>query len=236
MDEGIKDITPRRATSDIDFAILIKDSKNFEELKHYLVTVEGFTPSRENAFVLIAPDRRQIDILPFGEIEKKGKVSVKGTGITTIYVDGMKEVYEEGIPEVTFEKEITFKVCTLPGIVLLKFIAWDDRPEMRSEDLIDIADIISHFFTIYDEMIWSEHNDLFEENRDLENISARVLGREMGKILNRNPVLKNRFLGILTDDSKSLTIATVIAQTLDRPIYKILSLLNDIVEGIQEIK
>nr|MCU0355111.1 nucleotidyl transferase AbiEii/AbiGii toxin family protein [Cytophagales bacterium] len=189
---GLKDITPRRATSDIDFGVLIKDSDHFDELKTYLVEIEGFTGYRENAFVLIAPGGRQIDILPFGEIEKEGKVTVKGTGMTTLLVDGMKEVYEEGIPEVTFEDKITFKVCTLPGIVLLKLIAWDDRPEMRRNDLTDIADILFHFFSIYDEMIWSEHNDLFGDERELETISARVLGREMGKILRRNENLKQR--------------------------------------------
>ena len=107
---GLKDITPRRATSDIDFGILIKDSGHFTELKDYLINQEGFTGYKENAFVLIAPDHMQIDILPFGEIEKEGKVTVKGTGMTTLYVDGMKEVFEEGVPEVSFEEKITFKV------------------------------------------------------------------------------------------------------------------------------
>ncbi len=100
---GLKDITPRRATSDIDFGVLLKDSDHFDGLKNYLIQTEGFSSSRENAFVLIAPNGRQIDILPFGEIEKEGKVSVKGTGMTTLNFDGMKEVYAEGLPEVTFE-------------------------------------------------------------------------------------------------------------------------------------
>ena len=155
-----------------------------------MIQTEGFSGYRENAFVLIAHGGMQIDILPFGEIENEGKVPVKGTGMTNLYFEGMKEVYAEGMPEVNFEDKIIFKVCTLPGIVLLKFVAWDDRPEIRRDDLIDIADIIFHFFNIYDEMIWAEHNDLFGDDKSLERISARVLGREMGKILRRNNDLK----------------------------------------------
>lgn len=234
---GLKDITPRRATSDIDFGVLLKDSDHFDELKNYFIQTEGFSSYRENAFVLIAPGGRQIDILPFGEIEKEGKVTVKGTGMTTLYVDGMKEVYAEGLPEVTFEDKITFKVCTLPGVVLLKFVAWDDRPEIRRDDLTDIADIIFHFFNIYDEMIWAQHNDLFGDEKSLERISTRVLGREMGKILGRNDDLKERILGILSSNGngKAEQISVIIAGTLGKTADEISLLLNEIVTGIKEI-
>jgi predicted nucleotidyltransferase len=232
---GLKDITPRRATSDIDFGILIKDKAHFEELKDYLISKEGFTGYKENAFVLIAPDLRQIDILPFGEIEKEGKVTVMGTGMTTLYVDGMKEVFEEGVPEVSFEEKITFKVCTLPGIVLLKLIAYDDRPEIRRDDLIDIADILLHFFNIYDELIWSEHNDLFGDDKSLEKISSRVLGREMGKILKRNEKLTERVTGILAANGNAKAIAEVIAGTLDKNVEEINEWLQEIIAGINEV-
>lgn len=234
---GLKNITPRRATSDIDFGVMLKDSNHFDELKNYLINTEGFTGYRENAFVLIAPGGRQIDLLPFGEIEKEGKVTVKGTGMTTLNVDGMKEVYVEGAPDVTFEDKITFKVCTLPGVVLLKFIAWDDRPEVRRDDLTDIADIIFHFFNIYDEMIWAEHNDLFGDDKSLERISARVLGREMGKILRRNNDLKERILGIISSNGKGKAeqISVIIAGTLGKSADEISSLLNEIVTGIKDI-
>ena len=234
---GLKDITPRRTTSDIDFGVLLKDNNHFEELKNYLINTEGFTGYRENAFVFIAPDGRQIDILPFGEIENEGKVTVKGTGMTTLYVDGMKEVYAEGPPEVTFEDKITFKVCTLPGVVLLKFVAWDDRPEIRRDDLTDIAEIIFHFFNIYDEMIWAEHNDLFGDDKSLDQISARVLGREMGKILKRSENLKKRIFDILTTkgNGKAEKISVIIAGTLGKPVDEISLLLNEIVAGIKEI-
>lgn len=235
---GLKDITPGRATSDIDFGIMIKDSDHFEKLRNYLIYTEGFTGYRENPFVLIAPDNRQIDILPFGEIEKEGKVTVKGTGMTTLYADGMKEVFEEGVPEVNFENKITFKVCTLPGIVLLKLIAYDDRPEIRISDLTDIADILIHFFSIYDEMIWAEHSDLFNEEKSLEEVSARVLGREMGKILRRNKKLEERISGMLTENEngKAIIIATKIAAVLNKQIDEIMNLLKEIMNGMSEIK
>lgn len=180
----------------------------------------------------------KIDLLPFGEIEKEGKVTVKGKGMTSLYMDGFKEVYDGNLPEVQLGDNTKFKVCTLPGIVLLKFIAYDDRPEMRMDDIPDIGEILSHFFNIYDEIIWEKHNDLFEEGRELDEIAARVLGREMGKIAVRNDKLKERILRILdqnTDDKNNSPIGEILASYYNRPVKETMDLLTEIKTGISEI-
>ena len=153
-----------------------------------------------------------------------------------MYVDGMKEVFEEGMPDVTFDDKITFKVCTLPGIVLLKLVAWDDRPEVRTEDIHDIADIMQNFFNIYDEIIWNEHNDLFGNDVQIPLISARVLGREMGKILKRNEKLSDRIVNILNknlekSDSK---MATIMSSFLNQTVEDTLVLLQEVIKGIRD--
>jgi predicted nucleotidyltransferase len=38
----------------------------------------------------------------------------------------------------------------LSGIIILKLLAWDDRPEERREDKKDISDILHHFFNMCD--------------------------------------------------------------------------------------
>jgi predicted nucleotidyltransferase len=91
---------PRRATTDIDFGIYIKRIEEFEKLKAYLVE-EGFSAYKENPFVLIWKDGREVDLMPFREVAYEGKVKVQGSGMTTLHVDGFQEVYEEGLPEVT---------------------------------------------------------------------------------------------------------------------------------------
>jgi predicted nucleotidyltransferase len=46
-------------------------------------------------------------------------------------ISGLREVYEAAIEEVNFEGSYRFKVATLAGIVILKLISYDDRPEIR---------------------------------------------------------------------------------------------------------
>lgn len=74
----------------------------------------------------------QVDILPFGEIEINDEVKFEGTGLISIKVNGFNEVYFAGTETVELSTGHTFKVATLPAIVLLKFIAYDDRPEVRA--------------------------------------------------------------------------------------------------------
>ncbi|MFZ0280483.1 MAG: nucleotidyl transferase AbiEii/AbiGii toxin family protein, partial [Bacteroidales bacterium] len=211
---GIHEVTPKRATSDLDFAVMLKNSEQFEELKKYLIEVEGFVPYKENAFVLIWKDQTQVDLIPFGDLEKEGIVTVKGTGFTSMNVEGIREVFEEASAEIQIDDNKQFKVCTLSGIVILKLIAWDDRPEARGDDIDDIADILRNYFRFNSEAIWEKHFDLFVDDVGLDEIASQYLGREIGRIVAKNPKLKDRILDILTrgiSDEKSNKLDELLA-------------------------
>jgi predicted nucleotidyltransferase len=170
-----------------------------------------------NSFVLIWKDKTEVDLLPFGVIENEdGRVIADGLGLTNIGLQGFTEVYEARLPQLDLEGEHQFKFCTLPGIVLLKMIAWDDRPEKRRDDIKDISDILNHFFNMYDNEIWENHHDLFgKEDTDLKYIAARVMGREMGKIARRNEKLLGRIAGILaanTNDIANSPMAAIMVE------------------------
>jgi predicted nucleotidyltransferase len=235
---GIHNKTPFRATRDVDFAVLINDKGVYEQLKQYLVDSKGFTPSRENGFVLLWKDKKQVDLLPFGEIQdEEGKVTIKGTGFTTIHVPGFSEVYDEGLPEVELGGVHKFKFCTLPGIVLLKFIAWSDRPEKRRDDIKDISGILHHFFDMHAEEIWSEHSDLFEDETDLPGIAARVMGREMGKIARRNKNLYLRIENILnnaTEMENPNAIADIMTEYYQNAVEDNVAILRHLKQGFTE--
>jgi predicted nucleotidyltransferase len=236
---GIHKIAPRRTTRDIDFAVLINDKGVYEQLKDYLIQKEDFQPYSGNSFVLLWKDRGQVDLLPFGAIEDdEGKVTIEGTGYTTIHVDGFKEVYEEGLPEVELEQEHRFKLCSLPGIVLLKLIAWSDRPEARVSDIKDISDILNHFFDMHADEIYERHNDLFDEKTELIEIAAHVMGREIGKILKRNEALFQRIRKLLEVNiaqSSSSPIAMIMTGYFNNTMEENIKLLDRMKQGIFEL-
>lgn len=234
---GVHDKLPKRATRDIDFGIMIKDSDTFSQLKKYFIEEEGFVSYKENAFVLIWKDKTQIDLIPFGELEKDGVATVKGTGFTSMNVEGFSEVYEQASEEIMTEGQ-QFRVCTLAGIVILKLIAWDDRPEVRADDIGDIAEIIKNYFHFNSEAIWQHHSDLFTDDSNLDGIAAQYLGREIGGILSGNISLTERVKGILEkglSDRHSNNLDELLARNLLKTIAFSRNLISHILLGLQHL-
>lgn len=236
---GINQIAPRRTTGDIDFAVLINDKGTYEALKQYLIDKEEFSSYNRNAYVLIWKGQTEVDLLPFGAVEDEdGKVNIGGLGLTSISLLGFTEVYAEGLPELDLEGEHQFKFCTLPGIVLLKMIAWDDRPESRKDDIKDISDILNHFFNMYDHEIWENHSDLFgDEDVGLKYIAARVMGREMNKIAKRNEKVFTRIEEILnanTNNMPNSKMGAIMIEYFDNTVEENVLLLQQLKQGFTE--
>ncbi len=154
-------IHPLRATKDIDFAILIPDKEKFNHFKDYLIE-KGYTDLKQNPICLKHPNGTSIDLIPFSDIPDEGRILFDMLGFSNTAVNGINEVFQSGtaIAETTDKK--SFKISSLEGIVLLKLIAYNDRPEKRTKDIEDIAKILKFYFELESDYIYDNHNDLFD--------------------------------------------------------------------------
>lgn len=121
---------------------------------------------------------------------------IEGKGLININLDGFKEVFELGLDEIRIGKEI-YKACSIPGMIILKLIAYDDRPDERIKDVIDINTICQYYPSIESEFIWGNHFDLYEGDLGHEEIGVIVLGREVRKLVSENEKLLRRLARIL---------------------------------------
>lgn len=185
-----------KGTKDIDFAVYISNVEKYNKLVAELKRKYEYKQSTENAFCLITQDGKQIDLLPFGEIEQEGQVIIEGKGLTKVNLDGFKEAYEFGVTEVEIGDE-KYKYCSIPGVMILKLIAYDDRPEMRIKDVEDINSICLHYPSLESEHIWANHYDLYGEDLQHSEIGVIVLGREMKRLVLTNSDLKERINRII---------------------------------------
>lgn len=150
------------------------------------------------------------------------------------------EVYREGTELVEVLKGLSFEVATLTAIVLLKFIAYDDRPEKRIKDARDIANILMNYFELEAPMIYQYHNDLFAEDkpeRELEEIASIVVGRKLKKLLNSNHALLQRTFHIIesfTEKREKSEFVRQMAQETNTDTDKMTVLLNCILIGLKE--
>lgn len=186
-----------RITHDIDWVIAHSNEDLFKKIKQTLVEQEGFIET-SNPLRLLTPNNIEVDLIPFDHPE-------------TPHFLGLTEIFERGIEELIFEDGKTYKVATLPAVVLLKLIAWDNRPENRRKDIIDITYIFEHF-DIYTE-------DCYELFTELEPsyISARAIGRKINQIIGNTIDLKNHIILILENEvnnpNESKLIKIMVSQT-----------------------
>ena len=124
----------------------------------------------------------EVDLIPFGEIESEAReVRLTMPKAFALQMPGFFEAFAF-IEPIEFGNLI-LNTCPLEGIITLKLISHDDRPE-RTHDLTDIDNIIDGYFDWNSEEIFSEHHDLFEvyDVEDLEHyqpmVAVHVNGRK----------------------------------------------------------
>ena len=195
-EQGIK---PGRGTGDIDFAIMLPDMDIYEELLHFLLK-KGFRKVTEPYRIIHDATNTVVDLLPFGEVEEKGTVRFTDRK-TELSVVGLKEVLNEPA-RMKLDEETMVQVSPLEGIIILKLISFDEKPE-RTKDLDDIHDILIHYFELNDERFYNILPDImdeFGETRFTLEAGAWLAGYDIGKLLTKHILLKNHIVNILENE------------------------------------
>lgn len=229
LKEGIK---PSRGTKDIDFAVMISSIKAYENISAAL-EFKGFNKVAAPWTFYSEQFKVAIDLLPFGEIEENYTVNFNERH-TDIHVLGFSEVMAEAV-QVEIEEKIA-NIPPLPGMVILKLIAWSDRPEERGDDLPDILRIIQHYYDLkWDEIVDKHYDTLDKDPFDQLMIAAEVLGRNSRFYLQKSEAISARVLNVLEtnlEDASKSSIAKEWALKLDSDIEYAFDLLNAFHKGI----
>jgi len=229
LKEGIQ---PGRGTKDIDFAVMISEMKEYENISSKMET-KGFKKVSAPWTFYSEKFKVAIDLLPFGEIEENNTVNFNDRH-TDLHMLGFREVLEEAVP-VQIEEKVA-NIPPLEGMVILKLIAWSDRPEERENDLSDILKIIEHYFNLkWDEIVDLHFDTLDKELIDQKTIAAEVLGRNARMYIEKSNAISERIFKILEsnlrDTSKS-AIAKEWARKLDVDIEYAYALLTAFQKGV----
>lgn len=226
---------PIRATADIDFAVMVPGHEEFDYIKEELKK-KGFEKDLGNMPYRLfhSKSKAVIDLLPFGGIEEEStvrfaesKLELSSVGMSQVASDIETFVHPEGF---------SIPVSPAHGLVILKLIAWSEKPGYREKDLGDTANILRIAWSIYEPELYSEdaeHSDLFEvEKFDARLIGARVMGRKMYPILQLDKALNKKIKLLLDDQIKAgpglLTLAIAKALGCD------LSFAKEMIKSLQQ--
>lgn len=229
LKQGIK---PSRGTKDIDFAVMISCTEDYNQIIAALET-KGFNKLPAPHTFYSETFKVAVDVLPFGEIQEN-HTSNFDQRTTELHLLGFKEVLQHP-QQVAIEDKIA-NIPPLEGMVILKLIAWSDRPEERENDLSDILLIIQHYYNLkWNEIVERHFDTLTHETFDHLYIAAEVLGRNTRVYLHKSTAITSRVLQVLNanlNEPLKSAIARAWAQKLSTTLEYTHALLNAFYNGI----
>jgi predicted nucleotidyltransferase len=182
----------RRATLDIDFSIYIREYDQFKALKTFLVEEHRFRLTDE-PYRLFSADEVVIDLIPFGGVEHDHIVYLDEQPPMDLSVFGHMEVLAHA--EQIVVSDSNFKICTLPGLCILKLIAGFENPWRFPKDIGDFYYILDNYADIAGEKLFdAPYDDLLDQDLPLAVAAAHLLGRQIAEMLDNNTLLKKRIM------------------------------------------
>lgn len=199
-----------RKTADVDFGIFVKD---WEELKRVEETLKNNKKinkgdEKENK-VRYVYEGTPFDIVPFGGIEKDGKVSWPPFYDTIMTVIGYEEALGNAVKIGMKGSEI--KVVCVEILIALKLIAWNEN-RSRQKDIQDSWFLMSEYSKIdpssYDYIIENYIQLIEKFDHEVELAEPIHIGIKQKKLLNSETT---KLLISILENQKSLEKMAMVA-------------------------
>ena len=187
-------------------------TKNIQRLKH------------KNAF--------PVDIIPFGKIaNQEALFTWPPEHETEMNVLGFDEAYRHSIlVRLKTDPQLELRFVSLPGLAILKIMAWKDKYPLRKSDAKDLLLLIRNYLAAGNEnRLYNEEPDLIEDDFDYERASARLLGRDMAAM--SNPKTLETIIEILDQETGDQSLYRLIQDMRDNKYFQ-----NDFDEFLQLLK
>lgn len=225
----------RRATDDIDFGVAVESWEQYEKLKSALISTGKFrddSKMEQRLWQGRGINEMKIDLVPYGGIESPvGTVTFPPTEFE-MNTKGFAEAYQNCL-KIKIRDDSEIRLVSLPGLVMLKFVAYDDRPFERQADLQDIWYVMTKYLDAGNEdRLYQDSDLLTDENFNFRTVGARLLGRDLAKILNDQT--KKIVLKYLSEDENSGL--TRISEIVSHRENRLGENLNEIIEMFQELR
>ena len=174
-------LKPERATKDIDLGVAVKSWNHFEKLKTSLLLDQAAKKTNVPHRIIIHGIK--VDFIPFGGVEDQhGTITWPDSNGVKMSIVGFNETLKNSI-ELELKNGTLIKVANLAGLVVLKLISWNDRPQERPQDAEDIFYIMTHYFDAGgDQRIY----DTSGENSDICNIQDFTVEKAGSVLLGRD--------------------------------------------------
>ncbi len=193
---NVHGLPPGRATRDIDLGIAVQSWDEFALLKQRLTATRGFEAVRRTEQRLIYSDQAAgfsipLDLIPFrGVASDEGTIAWPPRRDIVMNVAGFEEALGSAVL-VEVEEGLAVRVTSVPGLALLKLVAWTDRGRETTKDAADLYRLLTAYADAGNvDRLYDQEMDLLEAvGFDVQLAGAELLGRDVAGICSM-PVLE----------------------------------------------
>jgi predicted nucleotidyltransferase len=204
---GVFGLDSGRATRDTDLGVVVEGWPQFEAIKARLVGTGAFVADKQRAqrlcHVAASEDEGYpLDLIPFGGVEQNlNEIAWPPGRLVVMNVAGYAEALASALP-VEVEPAFVVHVASLPGLAILKLLAWADRGTVDARDAIDLATLLRRYVDAgnEDRLYGVEIGVLEVVNYDLALAGARLLGADAGRVA--GPATRKQILALLDDPAR----------------------------------
>jgi predicted nucleotidyltransferase len=165
-----------RQTHDLDVMVSISQRQYSGTLRRYTDWTRD--PSREYRW--FSPQGVRVDIIPAGPQDLANGNLVWDTTGAVMNLTGFRHVFERAVT-IQLAPDCPAEIAPPEVIVLLKMVAYLDRPQERARDLEDLSYLIEGFADPDSEERFSD--EILELGMAFEVVSAYLLGKKLTAIV-----------------------------------------------------
>lgn len=166
-----------RSTADIDLVIAVAP----EDLDAFLAPL-GWDRDPRMLQRWRGPEEVVADVIPVSDaLLAAGEIRFGG-GDFAMSLVGFDLVMRHTNIATSQVVDVAVEVATLPVLVILKMVAWLDRPYERIKDLADLGQILNDALAPDDVRRWDPEEPVFQAGLDHEDQSAFFIGAEVARV------------------------------------------------------
>lgn len=181
-------LVSRRATYDVDFAVAVKNWDQFAALQTRLIARGAFNASgkAQQRLYYQAPDSNlayQLDLVPFGGISEGTNAIAWPPDMKIIMnIAGYDDVLAAA-ELVTFAPDFDGKVVSLPGLAILKLVAWSDRGRVDPKDAHDLIHLMNSYAVAGNvDRVYDEDGVIDAGEYDPDLAGVYLLGKDIRRV------------------------------------------------------
>lgn len=192
-------LRPGRATRDIDFGIAVENWDQFSRLKEDLVATGSFESDQRALQPLLYSDHAAgfsipIDLIPFrGVASANSMIEWPPSRDIVMNVAGFEEALASSVP-MEMDENLNVRVASIPGLTLLKLVAWSDRGCETNKDAADLYQLLTAYADAGNtDRLYDHEMELLEAvGFDMALAGAELLGRDVARICSPSVLVQIR--------------------------------------------